>query len=107
MKTLIAATGLVLLAGLGATAFAEDRAGGVATVRLADNQDRDGGRDSANRSDWMTVAQITDKYTAAGYQVRNIKTEDNGYELYAIDRDGNRIEVYLDPRTGEITGDAD
>lgn len=105
MKTLIAATGLVLLAGFGAYAFAADQAG-VAAVRVADNEDRDGGA-AANRSDWMTVAQITDKYTAAGYQVRNIKTEDDGYELYAIDRDGNRIEVYLDPRTGEITGDAD
>lgn len=101
MKKLIAITGLVLLAGLGAQASAADRTN--AGVVQASNEDRA----AAPRSDWMTVAQITEKYTTAGYQVRNIKTDSRGYELYAIDKDGNRIEVYLDPTTGEITGDAD
>lgn len=56
---------------------------------------------------WMTTAQITEKYTAEGYDVRQIKVEGDGYEMYAIDADGKRVEGHVDPLTGELHGDSD
>lgn len=58
--------------------------------------------DAAPSPGWMTVAQITAKFTAEGYDVRQVKTEDQGYEVYAVAKDGRRIEVDVDPKTGAI-----
>lgn len=40
-------------------------------------------------------AQITDKLTAQGYDVRKIDAEDGMIEVYAL-KDGQRLELYLD-----------
>jgi hypothetical protein len=53
------------------------------------------------RSQWLTTAQITEKLAAQGYDVRKIKVEKGAYEVYAIDKDGRRVETYVDPVTGE------
>jgi hypothetical protein len=57
---------------------------------------------AAPGSNWMTVAQITEKFTSQGYDVRQVKVEDGGYELYAIDKDGKRVEAYVDPVNGDL-----
>jgi hypothetical protein len=51
---------------------------------------------------WLTIAQITEKFTSQGYHVREVKVEDGGYEIYAIDKDGKRLEAYVNPVTGEM-----
>jgi hypothetical protein len=51
---------------------------------------------------WLTVAQITEKLTSEGYDVRQIETEDGAYEVYAIDKAGARVEAYVDPLTGDL-----
>jgi hypothetical protein len=56
------------------------------------------------RDQWLTIPQITEKFTAQGYDVRQVKVEKGGYEVYAIGKDGNRLEVYVHPATGEILG---
>lgn len=40
-------------------------------------------------------AQIVEKMTAEGYEVRKVKTEDGYFEVYAL-KDGKRLEIYLD-----------
>lgn len=55
----------------------------------------------APRSQWLTIEQITAKLTSEGYDVRQVKEEDGGYELYAI-KDGKRVEAYVHPVTGEL-----
>ncbi|WP_323784548.1 PepSY domain-containing protein [Thalassovita sp.] len=40
-------------------------------------------------------AQIVEKLTNDGYEVRKIKVEDGYYEAYAL-KDGKKLELYLD-----------
>lgn len=54
---------------------------------------------------WLTVTQITEKFTAQGYDVRQVKVEKGAYEVYALAKDGKRVEVLVHPATGEILGD--
>jgi len=57
---------------------------------------------NAPQSQWMSIADIQAKAEGMGYKVRQVKIEDSCYEIYAIDRDGNRVEAYLNPVTAEI-----
>ena len=50
----------------------------------------------------LTVVQITAKLRSLGYDIRQIEAEGNGYEVYAIDPDGQRVEVEVDPISGKI-----
>lgn len=59
-------------------------------------------RVNAPRDQWMSVEQISAKFTADGYKVRQVKEEDGLYEIYALDAKGARVEVYVHPVTGEI-----
>jgi len=62
----------------------------------------DGRRVDIPRNQWLTVPQITEKLTAQGYDVRKVKIEKGRYEVYAIAKDGKRLEAYVHPATGEI-----
>ncbi|WP_159593825.1 PepSY domain-containing protein [Chelativorans xinjiangense] len=55
----------------------------------------------APQDQWLTVAQIAEKFTSQGYDVRQVKAKKAAYEVYAIDKDGRRIETYVHPVTGE------
>ncbi|WP_119390174.1 PepSY domain-containing protein [Taklimakanibacter lacteus] len=57
------------------------------------------------RDKWLTVTQVTEKFTAQGYDVRQVKIEKGAYEVYAVAKDGKRVEVLVHPGTGEILGD--
>ncbi|MXN63621.1 PepSY domain-containing protein [Stappia sp. GBMRC 2046] len=59
-------------------------------------------RINAPRDQWLSIPQVTEKYKAEGYDVRQVKVEDGAYEIYAIDKDGHRIEAYVHPVTGEM-----
>jgi hypothetical protein len=62
----------------------------------------DESRNDAARGSRLTIAEITAKFAAQGYDVRQVKEEDGGYELYAVDKDGNRVESRVDPVTGAL-----
>jgi hypothetical protein len=51
---------------------------------------------------WMSRAEIEIKATDLGYQVRQVKVEDGCYEIYGIDKTGQRVEAYLHPVTAEV-----
>jgi hypothetical protein len=55
----------------------------------------------APRDQWLTIEQVTAKFTSEGYDVRQVKEEDGGYELYAI-KDGERVEAFVHPVTGKL-----
>ncbi len=57
---------------------------------------------AAPRDQWMTVEQVKETFTKQGYDVRQVKVEDNGYEVYALDKDGKRFEADVDPVTGAV-----
>jgi hypothetical protein len=54
---------------------------------------------------WLSIAQVHEKLQAAGYHnIEKIEREHGAYEARATDRNGQRIKVYLNPKTGEIMG---
>lgn len=57
---------------------------------------------NAPQTQWMSLADITTKATGMGYKVRQVKIEDGCYEIYAVDKNGNRIEAYFNPVTAEV-----
>lgn len=57
---------------------------------------------AAPHDQWLSVQQITEVFTKQGYDIRQVKVEDNGYEVYALDKDGKRFEADVDPVTGAV-----
>lgn len=57
---------------------------------------------NAPQSSWMSLKDIEAKATGMGYQVRKIEIDEGCYEVYAIDKDGKRVEAYLNPVTAEV-----
>jgi hypothetical protein len=57
----------------------------------------------------MSQDATKDLLKQQGYQeVRKIQvTEGNCYEVYAIDAQGDKVEVYLDPTDGSLVGKED
>ena len=51
----------------------------------------------------LTIPQVHNKLSAEGYrQIEKIETERNRFEVYATDRDGQRVELYVDRYTGQV-----
>lgn len=57
--------------------------------------------DSPSQDQWMTKEALTAMYVDKGFDVKNIKIEDGCFEVYAKDANGARVEIYVDPVTGE------
>ena len=74
----------------------------LATAAGAAFASNDDARVDAPRDQWQTTAKIAELFTTRGYDVRQVKVEKGGYEIYAIDKDGKRIEAHVHPVTGEI-----
>lgn len=71
-----------------------------AGAALADDDDRACG--NAPRDQWMSEDALKARVTELGYQVRGIDTDDGCYEVYAVDGNGVRSEIYFNPVSGEI-----
>lgn len=57
---------------------------------------------SYERSD-LTLNQVLVKLMAIGYDnVDKIERERNAYEVRAIDKNGARVKLYVDPQTGDL-----
>lgn len=57
---------------------------------------------AAARSD-LSIAQVSEKVEAAGYSgITEIERERNEYEVKAFDKNGARVKLYVDARTGKI-----
>ena len=76
------------------------------SVAHADDDDRRCGNVQIDK--WMSEAQVRDRAEAMGIEVREVDIDDGCYEVEGRNRDGRRIEVRLNPETGEqvsIDGD--
>ncbi|MBA4261179.1 MAG: PepSY domain-containing protein [Comamonadaceae bacterium] len=59
--------------------------------------------DTAPKSQPLTLLQVHDKLEAAGYrQIQKIETQRNGFEVYATNREGLRVELDVDGVTGQV-----
>lgn len=62
----------------------------------------DDARCAAPGGRWIGNADVRDKVAAMGLNVRRVKTEGSCYEIYATDRNGARVELYVHPVTGNV-----
>lgn len=53
-------------------------------------------------ADWMSVAEVATAVTEAGYEVREVERDDGCYDIKAIDAQGQRLDLDVNPATGEI-----
>lgn len=59
---------------------------------------------SPAQDQWMSKADLTAAFVEKGYDVRNVKIENGCYEVYALDTNKARVELYVDPVTGKVLG---
>lgn len=58
---------------------------------------------AATQSNWMSLQGLRSKLEAAGYRdFEKIERERTRYEVKAIDPQGQRVELDVDPMTGDI-----
>ena len=59
---------------------------------------------SAPEAQWLPLDALKAKAEAAGYRVQKAKLKAACGEIYALDRNGARVELFLDPTSGQIVG---
>lgn len=59
---------------------------------------------AAPESQWLSIDQLRAKVEALGYKVRKAKLKKSCGEIYAIDKNGQRVELFVDPTNGKIVG---
>ncbi len=57
---------------------------------------------NAPRDMWLSKEQIKAKVEAMGYTKIRIGTEHGCYEAHATSKEGKRLEIYLEPTTGQV-----
>lgn len=59
---------------------------------------------TSNRTDtWLTIPAIYEKVVAAGYSdIAEIERDKDVYEIKAVNSDGERVKLYVDPLNGEV-----
>ncbi len=58
---------------------------------------------AADASPVLSIPQVSEKLQAAGYSdITKIERERNEYEVRAIDKNGARVKLYVDARTGKV-----
>ncbi len=59
---------------------------------------------SAPQSQWLSIEELQRKAEAQGYKVQKAKLKTACGELYTTDKNGNRVELFVDPTNGSIVG---
>lgn len=59
---------------------------------------------TAPQSQWMPLEALQAKVEALGYRVQKAKLKKACGEIYALDKNGGRVELFVDPTSGEIVG---
>lgn len=56
---------------------------------------------SVPQDKWMKEADFKKNLEAQGYQIKTFKvSKGKCYEIYGLDKAGNKVEIYFDPATG-------
>lgn len=55
---------------------------------------------------WMTTGTVRAKFEGQGYTVGRIKTSGTCYEIYTKDKDGSKIELFVNPVDASVVGQA-
>jgi hypothetical protein len=58
------------------------------------------------KAQWRPDGELRDRLVADGWQVRRIKVENGCYEVYGLDKAGNKVEAFFHPKTLEPAASA-
>ncbi len=58
------------------------------------------------KSEWKSTADVKAQFTAQGYTVGKVKAGGSCYEVYAKDKNGQKVELFVDPVKGAMVGQA-
>jgi hypothetical protein len=58
------------------------------------------------KSKWMAPADVKTKFEAQGYTVGRVKAGGTCYEVYTKDKDGAKLELFVNPVNGAVVGQA-
>lgn len=59
---------------------------------------------SAAQDQWLSIEALQSKVEAKGYKVQKAKIKNACGELYVLDKNGGRVELFVDPTSGNIVG---
>ena len=59
---------------------------------------------AAPESQYLPATELKAKIEAQGYTVKEVEVEKACAEVYALDKNGARVELFLDPTNGSIVG---
>lgn len=59
---------------------------------------------SAPQNQWLALDALQSKVEALGYKVQKAKLKNACGEMYTIDKNGGRVELFVDPTNGAIVG---
>jgi hypothetical protein len=59
---------------------------------------------AAPQTQWLPIEKLQAKLEALGYKVRNGSVKNACGEFYAFDKNGSRVELFVDPTSGDIVG---
>lgn len=77
---------------------------GLGGVLLIPSFAADRSAESNDRQPWLSLAEILTRLEKAGYRnIEKIEREHGNYEARATDTNGQRVKLYINPRTGEVT----
>ncbi len=74
----------------------------IASPAFASNDDDDDAKCGPVSGEWMSQDAAKAKVAEQGYETHRIKRDDGCYEIYATDKNGARVELYLNPVSGKI-----
>jgi hypothetical protein len=57
---------------------------------------------AAPETQWLPLEELKAKVEAQGYRVQKAKLKAACGEIYALDKDGARAELFVDPTSGQI-----
>jgi hypothetical protein len=59
---------------------------------------------SASQDKWLSTQELQAKVEAQGFKVQKAKMKNACGEFYTFDKAGSRVELFVDPTTGDIVG---
>ena len=54
------------------------------------------------KNEWMSEAEAKAKIESMGYKIDKFKVDGNCYEIYGVNKEGKKSEVYFDAKTLSI-----
>lgn len=53
---------------------------------------------------WMSMADVKAKFESQGYSVKKVKGKGSCYEVYSKDKDGKKVELFVNPVDASVVG---